>query len=67
MNVYSTIPEMSNRRIDSFARDAVYAEFRPRDARALDYDDFTDREPDEAPPLAGEFLNYLKLIGLERS
>jgi hypothetical protein len=55
MNVYSTIPEMSNRRIDSFARDAVYAEFRPRDARALDYDKFQDRKPSEKPrePPAG--------------
>ncbi len=55
MNIYSTIIEMSNRRIDAFARDAVYAEFRPRDARALDYDKFQDRKPSEKPrePPAG--------------
>ena len=65
MHIYThTTPSTSSRA--TYARDAVYAEFRPRDARALDYDDFTDREPDEAPPLAGEFLNYLKLIGLEQ-
>ena len=55
MNVYSTILEMSIRRVDSFARDAVYAEFRLRDARALDYDKFQDRKPSETPrePPAG--------------
>ena len=29
-----------------FARAAVFHEFRPRDARAIDYHAFTDREPD---------------------
>ncbi len=36
----------------AFARDAVSAEFRPRDARAIDYDGFDDREPAEAPRLS---------------
>ena len=36
----------------TFARDAVYAEFRGRDARAIDWDDFEDRKPsDPARPL----------------
>ena len=32
-----------------FARAAVFAGFRPRDARALDHDGFEDRRPDELP------------------
>ena len=35
-----------------FARGAVFAEFRPRDARAIDSDRFKDREPAEAPRLS---------------
>ena len=31
-----------------FARGAVFAEFRRRDARALDYDGFADHDPDAA-------------------
>lgn len=31
-----------------FAREAVYSEFRPRDARALDQGDFVDRKPHDA-------------------
>jgi hypothetical protein len=40
----------SIRHPSTFAHDAVYAEFRPRDARAIDYDDFEDRQPHERPP-----------------
>ena len=36
----------------TFAREAVFAEFRPRDARAIDYDYFKDREPAEPPRLS---------------
>jgi hypothetical protein len=54
MNVYSTIPEMSNRRVDSFAREAVFEEFHSRDARALDYGDFVDRAPHQQPMRAYE-------------
>ena len=32
-----------------FARAAVYAEFGYRHGRALDYADFIDRSPDQAP------------------
>ena len=46
-------PKPSKQR-DAFARDAVYEEFRPRDARALDYDGFHDRQPHERPPRAHE-------------
>jgi hypothetical protein len=33
----------------SLGRAAVFANFRPRDAKALDYDDFTDRKPCDEP------------------
>jgi hypothetical protein len=33
----------------TFARAAVFAEFRPRDARAIDYCNFVDRCPNEPP------------------
>ncbi len=32
-----------------FARRMVFEEFRYRDARAIDYGDFIDRAPDQAP------------------
>ncbi len=32
-----------------FARSAVYEDFRSRDARAIDYGGFRDRQPNEAP------------------
>ena len=38
----------------SFARDAVFADFRPGDARALDHDSFTDRRPDQGPRPLGK-------------
>ncbi len=34
---------------DNFARDAVFAEFGYRHARALDYDAFVDRVPNQTP------------------
>ena len=40
-------PSVSTRRA-TFARDAVFAEFRPSNARAIDQGDFVDREPDSA-------------------
>ncbi len=39
---------------DSFARDAVFTEFRPRDARALGHDGFKDRRPNDGPRHIGE-------------
>ena len=39
----------------NFARDAVFAEFGTRDARALDYGGFEDRPPYEPPRPAPEF------------
>ncbi len=38
----------------SFARDAVFTEFRPRDARALGHDGFKDRRPNDGPRHIGE-------------
>ncbi len=38
----------STRRV-AFARAAVFEEFRPRDAAAIDYNGFVDRKPHEAP------------------
>ena len=38
-----TETNLQARRRARFARSAVYEEFRARDARALDYDTFTDR------------------------
>ena len=32
-----------------FARSMVFEVFRYRDARAIDYDDFIDRKPNQAP------------------
>ena len=36
----------------AFARDAVFAEFRPRDAAAFDHGGFVDRKPHEPPRLS---------------
>ena len=48
MSIYpDTTPSTS--RCASYAREAVYAEFRARDARALDYDGFQDRRPCDDP------------------
>ena len=38
----------------NFACSAVYAEFRPRDATAIDFDGFVDRRPNETPRPAPE-------------
>ena len=52
-----------NRRAD-FARDAVYAEFRPGDARALDQVYFVDRRPDQEPRHIGEVaVNVVDDVG----
>ena len=36
---------------DDFARAAVFAEFRFKNAVALDWNGFADRRPDQKPPL----------------
>ena len=41
-------PDTAARR-SRFAREAVRLEFRTRDARAIDYGGFRDRQPNEAP------------------
>ncbi len=38
----------------AYARSAVFAEFRPGDARALDHDGFEDRRPNDGPRHIGE-------------
>ncbi len=38
----------------NFARDAVFAEFGTRNARALDQGDFEDRQPDHGPRPLGQ-------------
>ena len=60
-----------------FARAAVYAEFRLRDAKALDQGNFFDRPPNEAPRPAPEswrretngpkHVELTDLIGMEAS
>ena len=37
----------ASRRSSTFARDAVFTEFRPREARALDQGAFTDHSPQQ--------------------
>ena len=48
-----TIYKNSPRKSTSFARAAVFEEFRGRDARALDQADSPDRRPDQAPSQLG--------------
>ena len=38
----------------AYARSAVFAEFRRRDATAIDFDGFVDRRANETPRLAPE-------------
>ena len=60
MAIYSNSSPSGNRSASqhpsSFAQDAVYAEFRPRDARALSYDGFKDRAPGDTPRPIGEVV-----------
>ncbi len=46
-------PSVSNRRAD-FARQAVFEDFRPSNARAIDQGDFKDREPESGPRQIGQ-------------
>ena len=39
-----------------YARGAVFREFRPRDARALDFNDFQDRRPCDEPVRLGHVV-----------
>ena len=58
MNLYTRQPSRSSRASNShndrrhradFARAAVFAEFGYRHGRAIDYAEFIDRQPDQAP------------------
>jgi hypothetical protein len=46
--------DFASKRRAAFAREAVFEEFSPRAARALDYDGFEDHKPHEGPRLIGE-------------
>ena len=48
-----------------FARGAVFAEFRRRDARALDYDGFADHDPDAALQDADKIIRHLDVLAEE--
>ncbi len=50
----STRSNRRNRRA-SFAREAVFAEFRARDAKAILDVNFVDRRPDEMPRMPPEY------------
>ncbi len=50
-----TTKRPASSRLNSFARDAVFAAFGPRRARALDEGAFVDRLPNQAPRLHAEF------------
>ncbi len=43
----------ASKRRAAFARSAVYEEFQPHHARAIDQADFLDRAPDQAPRALG--------------
>ena len=45
MPLYVPSPKKSNGHPSSFARGAVFAEFQPKHARAIDQGDFVDRPP----------------------
>ena len=42
-------PHNGHRHLNNFARQAVFAEFGKRHAKAIDQIDFIDRRPDQAP------------------
>ena len=50
----ATEPAPSPQHRADFARAAVFEEFRTRNARAIDYDGFVDRRPNEPPRPAPE-------------
>ena len=50
MKKQTPLPTHSNRRVRAgFARAAVFAEFGYRSGRAIDYENFADRLPNELP------------------
>lgn len=49
MRIYTHPTTSTSNRADTFARDAVFAEFQPKHARAIDYDGFVDRLPHQPP------------------
>ncbi len=67
MNTTST-GSAASRQNSTFARAAVYSEFRARDARAIDQADFVDRTPDQAPRphVVDDVLRVVNQQGLER-
>jgi len=57
----------SRRQRERFARAAVFAEFRSRDAHAVDYGDFRDRKPNEKPLLPPTELYLVRRTHLPRT
>ena len=49
MRTYTLPTQGATERRNSFARDAVFAEFQTKHARAIDYYGFVDRLPHQRP------------------
>ena len=49
MDITTSLRPASSRRSSAFARAAVRLEFRARDAKAIEQDDFVDRQPGQLP------------------
>ena len=52
--LYSSPHKKSKERRAQFARQMMLAEFGYRSGRAIQYDDFQDRQPHDRPPRLGE-------------
>ena len=63
----TTFPRSAaSRRNPNYARDAVFAAFRPRQARALNQADFQDRAPDQLPRTCAPPTGTVAELALER-
>ncbi len=63
--LYSSPLNKSKEQRAQFARQMMLEEFGYRYGRAIDQADFQDRAPDELPPPADEFLDWIRLVGVE--
>ncbi len=65
-SVYKPLfPQKSNLHRAQFAEAALREVFRGRDLSLAREPDFVDRGPKEAPPPADEFLDWIRLVGVE--
>ena len=64
MRITTTTCPAASRRAD-YARDAVFAAFRPQQARAIDQGAFVDRAPDQGPRQHSEVIARRQAV-LER-